>query len=410
MSSDPWGRVDETGTVYVRTADGERVVGSWQAGTPEEALAYFERKYEGLVVEIGLLERRVRTTDLAAKEAEAAIATLRAQVDEAHAVGDLEALSKRLDRLVQTVEERREERKARRAKQSEEAKAAKEKLVAEAEELAQSDQWRPMRQAAARAGGHLEGPAPAGPEDRRRAVAPLLARPLGVLQAPQGALRAARRAARGGPQGQGAPGGRGGVAGEVDGLGSHGRPLPRPDDAVEGGRSRAQREHEDALWGRFRGAQDVFFAARGEVFAERDAEQAENLKIKEGLAEEAEKLVPVTDLKTARAAFRAVNERWEAVGHVPRDARPKVEGRMHAVERAIQEAEEAEWRRTNPEARARAAGLTGVLQDAVDKLQGQIERAEAAGATAKAEKLRRELEGRQALLDQARKGLEEFSG
>ncbi len=83
---------------------------------------------------------------------------------------------------------------------------------------------------------------------------------------------------------------------------------------------------------------------------------------------------------------------------------------MHAVERAIQEAEEAEWRRTNPEARARAAGLTGVLQDAVDKLQGQIERAEAAGSTAKAEKLRRELEGRQALLDQARKGLEEFSG
>src|SRR4051812_50042076 len=58
VSSDPWGRVDETGTVYVRTADGEQVVGSWQAGSPEEALAYFERKYEGIVVEIGLLERR----------------------------------------------------------------------------------------------------------------------------------------------------------------------------------------------------------------------------------------------------------------------------------------------------------------------------------------------------------------
>ncbi|MEU1168652.1 hypothetical protein ABZ372_54455, partial [Streptomyces sp. NPDC005921] len=57
MSSDPWGRVDETGTVYVRTADGEQVVGSWQAGSPEEALAYFERKYEGLVVEIGFLVR-----------------------------------------------------------------------------------------------------------------------------------------------------------------------------------------------------------------------------------------------------------------------------------------------------------------------------------------------------------------
>ena len=150
---------------------------------------------------------------------------------------------------------------------------------------------------------------------------------------------------------------------------------------------RAQREHEDDLWNRFRGAQDVFFAARSEVFAERDAEQRENLKLKEELAAEAEKLLPVTDLKAARAAFRSINERWEAIGHVPRDARPKVEGRMHAVERALQEAEETEWRRTNPEARARAAGLTGQLQAAVDKLRGQIETARAAGNNAKADKL-----------------------
>ncbi|MFF5953799.1 DUF349 domain-containing protein [Streptomyces albidoflavus] len=409
MSSDPWGRVDETGTVYVRTADGERVVGSWQAGTPEEALAYFERKYEGLVVEIGLLERRVRTTDLAAKEAEAAIATLRAQVDEAHAVGDLEALSKRLDRLVQTVEERREERKARRAKQSEEAKAAKEKLVAEAEELAQSDQWRPAGERLRALVDTWKGL----PRLDRKTDDELWHR----FSHARSAFSKRRKAhfAQLDAQREEARKVKERLAVEAESLAKStdwGPTAARYRVLMTQWKAagRAQREHEDALWGRFRGAQDVFFAARGEVFAERDAEQAENLKLKEGLAEEAEKLVPVTDLKTARAAFRAVNERWEAVGHVPRDARPKVEGRMHAVERAIQEAEEAEWRRTNPEARARAAGLTGVLQDAVDKLQGQIERAEAAGSTAKAEKLRRELEGRQALLDQARKGLEEFSG
>lgn len=142
MSSDPWGRVDETGTVYVRTADGEREVGSWQAGSPEEALAYFERKYEGLVVEIGLLERRVRTTDLAPKDALTAIDHLRVSVDGAHAVGDLEALTKRLDALVGLVESRREERKAAKAKQTDEAKHSKEALVAEAEQLAESEQWR----------------------------------------------------------------------------------------------------------------------------------------------------------------------------------------------------------------------------------------------------------------------------
>ena len=47
-ANDPWGRVDADGTVYVRTADGERVIGSWAAGSPEEALAFFQRKFESL--------------------------------------------------------------------------------------------------------------------------------------------------------------------------------------------------------------------------------------------------------------------------------------------------------------------------------------------------------------------------
>ncbi len=142
VSSDPWGRVDETGTVYVRTAEGEQVVGSWQAGTPEEALAYFERKYEGLVVEIGLLEKRVRTTDLSAKDATAAIEHIRHQVDEHHVVGDLAALSARLDKLVETVESRRESAGPRRRSRPTRRAPPRRKLVTEAEELAQSEQWR----------------------------------------------------------------------------------------------------------------------------------------------------------------------------------------------------------------------------------------------------------------------------
>jgi len=59
-ANDPWGRVDDEGTVYVRTAEGERAVGSWQAGSPAEALAFFTRKFESLETEIGLLEQRKR--------------------------------------------------------------------------------------------------------------------------------------------------------------------------------------------------------------------------------------------------------------------------------------------------------------------------------------------------------------
>ncbi|MFE2536007.1 DUF349 domain-containing protein [Streptomyces sp. NPDC059371] len=409
MSSDPWGRVDETGTVYVRTADGEQVVGSWQAGTPDEALAYFERKYEGLVVEIGLLEKRVKTTDLSAKDAQTAIDHIREQVDAHHAVGDLAALKVRLDKLVATVDARREERKVQRAKQSDEARHSKEALVVEAEELAQSDQWRAAGERLRALVDTWKGL----PRLDRKSDDELWHRFSHARSAFSkrrkahfASLDAQREEARKTKEKLVAE------AESLSGSADWGPTAARYRELMADWKAagRAQREHEDDLWNRFRGAQDVFFAARGSVFAERDAEQTENLKLKEELVEEAEKLVPVGDLKAARAAFRSINERWEAIGHVPRDARPKVEGRMHAVERALQESEETEWRRTNPEARARAEGLTGQLQAAVDKLQGQIEAARSAGNTAKADKLQRELDGRQALLDQALKGLQEFGG
>ncbi|MBQ1000272.1 MULTISPECIES: DUF349 domain-containing protein [Streptomyces] len=409
MSSDPWGRVDETGTVYVRTADGEQVVGSWQAGSPEEALAYFERKYEGLVVEIGLLEKRVKTTDLSAKDAMAAIDHIREQVDAHHAVGDLDALRVRLDKLVELVEKRREERKQQRAKQSDEARHRKEALVAEAEELAQSDQWR----AAGERLRALVDTWKSLPRLDRKSDDELWHR----FSHARSAFSKRRKAhfAQLDAQREEARRTKERLVAEAEALSGStdwGPTAARYRELMTEWKAagRAQREHEDDLWNRFRGAQDVFFAARSSVFAERDAEQAENLKLKEELAGEAEKLLPIGDLKGARAAFRSINERWEAIGHVPRDARPKVEGRMHAVERAIQEAEEAEWRRTNPEARVRAEGLTGQLQAAVDKLKGQIEQARAQGNNAKADKLERELEGRQALLDTALKGLQEFGG
>ncbi|MCX4662678.1 DUF349 domain-containing protein [Streptomyces sp. SID4919] len=409
MSSDPWGRVDETGTVYVRTADGEQVVGSWQAGSPEEALAYFERKYEGLVVEIGLLERRVRTTDLSSKDAQTAIGHIREQVDAHHAVGDLQALRVRLDKLVESVEARREERRVQKAKQSDEARHAKEALVVEAEELAASEQWRSAGERLRALVDTWKGL----PRLDRKSDDELWHR----FSHARSAFSKRRKAhfASLDAQREEARRTKERLVSEAEALSGStdwGPTAARYRDLMADWKAagRAQREHEDDLWNRFRGAQDVFFAARSSLFAERDAEQSENLKVKEGLVEEAEKLVPVGDLKSARAAFRSINERWEAVGHVPRDARPRVEGRMQAVERALAESEETEWRRTNPEARARAEGLTGQLQAAVDKLRGQAEAARAQGNNAKADKLERELEGRQALLDQALKGLQEFGG
>ncbi len=409
MSSDPWGRVDEQGTVYVRTADGERVVGSWQAGSPEEALAYFERKYQGIAVEIGLLEKRVRTTDLAAKDAQAALEHLRTQVVEAHAVGDLDALAKRLDTLSADIESRREERKVARAKAQDETRTAKDKLVAEAEQLAESTQWR-------EAGDRLRALVDtwkALPRLDRKSDDELWHRfsharsvfskhrkaHFATLDAERDQARAAKEK----------------LVAEAEALSGStewGDTAAAYRDLMTRWKSagRAQRDIEDELWARFRGAQDVFFQARSAVFSERDAEQVENQKLKEVLAAEAEAILPIGDLKAAKAALRDISERWEAIGHVPRDARPKLDGRLGTVERAIREAEEAEWQRSNPEARARAAGMAGLLQGKADKLNADLEKARAAGNASRVAKLEGELSGLQTLLDQAQKSLEEFSG
>ncbi|QMU69210.1 DUF349 domain-containing protein [Streptacidiphilus sp. P02-A3a] len=409
MTSDPWGRVDDEGNVYVRTAEGEHVVGSWQAGSPDEALAYFTRKYDGIAVEIGLLERRVRTTDLAAKDALTAIEHLRAQVTEGHAVGDLAALATRLDALVAEVESRREERRAARAKAQEEARGAKDTLVAEAERLAESTQWR-------EAGDRLRALVDswkALPRLDRKADDELWHR----FSHARSTFSKRRKAhfATLDQQRDEARLTKEKLAKEAESLSGStdwGATAARYRELMADWKAagRAQREAEDELWARFRGAQDVFFQARSAVFDERDAGERENQTLKEALLVEAEALLPIADLKAVKASYRTISERWEEIGHVPRDTRPKLEARLHTVDRAIREAEEAEWQRSNPEARARAQGMTGLLQAAVDKLEKQIEAARAKNDAGRAAKLEAELSGRRELLEQALKGLEEFGG
>src|SRR5689334_20062840 len=53
-ATDPsaWGRVDEDGTAWVKTADGERIIGSWQAGDAAEGLAHFGRRFDDLATEV----------------------------------------------------------------------------------------------------------------------------------------------------------------------------------------------------------------------------------------------------------------------------------------------------------------------------------------------------------------------
>ena len=195
VTSHEWGRVDDDGTVYVRTADGERSVGQYPEGTPEEALHFFTERYDALAFEVELLEQRIKSGALSPDEAVESVKTVRGQVADANAVGDLDALVARLDALAPVIEGQREARKAERAQKAAESKRAEGEDRRRGREARRGQRLAQRRQPAARPARRVEGAPPPRPGLRRRAVAPVLDRPHVVHPAPQVALRRAAREA-----------------------------------------------------------------------------------------------------------------------------------------------------------------------------------------------------------------------
>ncbi len=173
---------------------------------------------------------------------------------------------------------------------------------------------------------------------------------------------------------------------------------------------RANRRDDDALWARFRAAQDAFFEARDALNAATDAEYAENLVVKEALLEQAEKLVPVTDLAQAKTALRDIQEKWEDAGKVPRADVQRVEARLRAVETAVRDAEQSQWSRSNPETRARAEGAAAQLESAIAGLEEDLAAATAKGDKRKIAEIESSIAARRAWLEQVVKAAEDSRG
>ena len=172
---------------------------------------------------------------------------------------------------------------------------------------------------------------------------------------------------------------------------------------------RADRSSEDELWNRFKAAQDTFFAARAEVFDAKDKELREHVVVKEQLLAEAEKLVPVTDARSARSTLRGIIERWEKAGPVPRDSQDRLEGGLRKIEDTVRKAEDSHWRRTDPAALSRARGTVEQIRSAIAQLESQLEKAQAKGDANAEQQAAEAIEARKSWLTEAERTLAELS-
>jgi len=404
-----WGRVAEDGTVFVKTPDGERSVGQYPEGSAEEALKFYTDRYDALAFEVHLLEQRIAGGKLSPEEAQTSVRTLREQVVEANAVGDLAALTARLDATAPLIAIQREHRKAEKAQRSAESKAAKEKIVTEAESIAEGSDWRGganrlrdlleswkalprldkstddalwRRFSSARTAYTRRRKAHFAVEHERRDSARVVKERL-VVEAEA-------------------------IAGSTDWGPTAGRyrDLMREWKAA----GPAPREVDDKLWARFRGAQDQFFGARDAANAELDKEYAANAEVKEQLLAEAEALDPKADLDAAKKAFRDLAARWDEAGKVPRGRIKELEGRMRAVEKAIRSVEDEQWQKSDPEKSARATEMVTQLEAGIAETEARLEKARAAGDQRKVKDLEEQVASKRSFLDMARRTSEEFSG
>lgn len=397
-----WGRVDEDGNVFVRTADGERSVGQYPAGTPAEALAFFTERFEALSFEVELLEQRIRSGVMSPEEALESVTTVTAQVSEANAVGDLASLIARLEALRPVIEGQREARRAERRQRAEEAKAAKEKIVAEAEKIAEGNDW---RAGAGRLRSLLDEWKALPRIDRASDDA--LWRRFSSARTSYTRRRKAHFAEQNEKR-EAALGIKTRLVKEAESLADStewGPTAGRYRELMRQWKAAgpAPREEDEQLWQRFRSAQDAFFGARDAANAALDAEFAENATLKEALLVEAEALLPVQDLEAAKRAFRDIADRWEAIGKVPRDRIKELEGRIRAVEQAIRAVEDEQWRKSDPEKSARADGMVTQLEAAIAQVEADLEKARTAGDAKKVRELEENLVSRQSFLEMARK-------
>ncbi len=398
----PWGRVDETGTVYVREGDGERVVGQFPDGSPDEALAFFERKYADLEGQVGLLEQRARNGAPAADVAKA-VRTLSESVRTANAVGDLASLLTRLEALTGQVHALTEQQAAEARAAVETALAERTALVEEIEHLAAQDparvQWKQTTARVEELFAEWQRQQQEGPRLPRSESNELWKR----FRAARSTLDAHRRAffaeldsvhreARSRKEELVAQ------AEALAGRGAEGIPAYRSllEDWKRAGR--AGKKVDDALWARFKAAGDVLYAAKAEVEARDDAEYHANLERKQALLAEAEPLLTATDRRAAREKLTSIQRRWDEIGRVPRDQVRAIEDRLRRVEAAVRKLEEEHWHRSDPERQARTEGMSSQLREIIARLEAQLADAEARGDARAADEAREALEARRAWL------------
>ena len=411
-----FGRVGEDGTVYVITPTGDRAVGSYPGKTSDEALAYFVKKFEMAASEVALLAARIRSGAMVPSDAQEAVNKLRTQISELNGVGDIVNLAQSLEKIPALITEHEGAYQARKAAQNAErevrkveAAAIKEKIVVEAESLIDSVAWKvttarlkdllddwkkaPRLDKKVDAALWKRFSSSRNKFDKRRRTH------FSNLDSEQKIVASTKES----------------IVKEAESLANSREWLNTAKKYKElmdkwKAAGRGKKSTDTALWNRFKTAQDTFFKAKNADMDKRKGSMVENLAKREAMIVEFEALLPITDFKSAKKKFYDLMGKWQKIGMTDRKKRASFDSRIKKVEDEINELERNFARKSDPSAKAQANKVVQGLAEAIENYEKQAAKAEAAGQTAKAMVAREAAAARRGWLEEAQKGLTEFTG
>ena len=408
-SSTDFGRVENDGTVLVKMPDGsEKQVGQWAAGDPNDGLAFYIRKYHEIENELSLALQRLKEGKGNADAVFKLIERVKTSLETPNFVGDISILSTKIEELQVLAAVKKAEFSAAKAIAKEKAMEKRKQLVEEAEKLINSKQWKVTTQRFKEIVEEWKK-LPHGVKSEEQALWKRFSAARSAFDKTRrqyfSTLESGRKEASK-------------IKSEIVTQAKAIADSKEWNDTANKFRNLMakwksapilERKEEQKLWKEFKLAQDVFFAARTAALSVLDEEHSKNLEAKKVLAEKAEKILPITDIKSARQALKPIQEEWSKIGHVSRKDKDKIESRLKAVEEAIRNAEKNELNRTDPAKSARAQSTMELIEAKLIKTEKERESAISSGDTKKAEKLALTIESQKMLLEATKTALADFT-
>lgn len=398
-----FGRVDESGNVYVIDSGVERLIGSQPEMTIEQAVALYTKRFQDLADQVRILEQRVKAKadpKSIAKSADKLIADLIAPA----ALGDLVALRSRVTSVKESLTEALAESAAKHAEEVASALANREVIVVEAEKIAALDpqkinyknttikmtelftSWQELQKSSVKV-----------PKAKADELWHRFSKARNTFDAHKRSYFAAADAAA-----------KIGKQAKLDLVVKAEALVANGAEAVNDYKEllaawkalpKVKLKSDDAHWARFKAAGDAIYAAKSEKMAADDVEYSANLAGKLALLKEAEEIDPTVNLDAAKNAMKSISTRWEKAGKVPRDQVRSTEDRLKAVEAKIRKVEEELWRKSDPATIDRTNSLRSQLETQISKLEAELEQAKATGDSSKISKAQEALDTKKTWLE-----------